>query len=179
MRNKQKLLVLSVAMITLLGGLALPVLQGQGAASTAASIELSADTFVVDTLVTIRVYDVTAMGSSFTVYFTYDSSGTDTIEAKSEYANITVHLGSAEDEWVFSMLFPAPTAGDYVRVHVTGSASGTTTDLCSDAIYAREWADIWPADFIIEVGIDIMIALLIVGIVVGLAMVGSKKLRGG
>lgn len=179
MHRKQKLTIITLVAFLALGMFALPAVQSQGAAATAASIELSADTYVADTPVTIRVYDATAAGSSFTVYFTYDSSGTDTIEAKSEYGNITVYLGSDEDEWVFTMLFPAPTGGDYVRVHATGSATGTTTDLCSDTIYVREWADIWPGDFIIEIGIDIMIALLIVGIVVGLAVIGSKKLRGG
>lgn len=166
--------------LMLLGvGLALVPQQAQGAASTAASMELSADTFVADTLVTIRIYDITAQGSSGNIYFTYDSSGTDTLEAKTEYANITIHLGTNEDEWVITMLFPTPTAGDYVRVHYCGSASGSTTDLASDTIYVREWDDIWPGDFLIEVGIDVMIALMIVGIIVALSVIGAKKLRGG
>ena len=169
-------LVLTLLVLTLaLGGMA----QVSGAASTAASIELSSDTFLADSLVTIRVYDVAAAGSTFTVYFTYDSSGTDTLEAKTAYANLTVTLGTDEDEWVKTMKFPAPTAGAYVGVHATGSASGSTTDLCADYIDVQEFDDLWPGELIMNIGISLMVALLLVGIVVGLSYVGAKKLRSG
>ncbi len=166
--------------LMLLGfGFALIPQQAQGAASTAASMELSSDTYVADTLVTIRIYDISAQGSSGNVYFTYDSSGTDTLEAKTEFANITIYLGTNEDEWIYTMIFPTPTAGDYVQVHYCGTATSTTTDLAADTIYVREWDDVWPGDFLIEVGIDVMIALMIVGIIVALSVIGAKKLRGG
>ena len=66
-----------------------------------------------------------------------------------------------------------------MRVHVCGTASGATTDLASDTIYAQEFDDIWPDELIISVGISLMVVLIIVGIILGLAYVGSKKLRGG
>lgn len=149
----------------------------QGAASTGAKIELSSDSFLVDSLVTIRVYDITASGSSSNLYFSYDLTGTDTLEAKTEYANITIHLGSNEDEWVFSMIFPAPTAGGYTRVHVANNATGRTVDLASDTMYAQEFDDIWPDELIITVGISLMVVLIVVGIVIGLASLGASKLR--
>lgn len=181
MKRKQ-LLLTSMLLITAFGVLFTPLSRGSGApaaAATAAAIELSSDSFLVDSLVTIRVYDVTAAGASFNVYFTYDLTGTDTLEAKTEYANITVHLGSNEDEWVYSMIFPAPTAGSYVRVHVCGTATGSTTDLASDTAFSQEFDDIFPTDLIVTVGVSLMVVLIIVGIVVGLAMLGSKKMRGG
>lgn len=174
MRTKQ-MTVLALLLLTL--GVA--VIPANAAASTGASVELSSGSFLEDSPVTIRVYDVVAAGSTFTVYFTYDSSGTDTLETNSDYANITVTLGSDDDEWVFTMIFEAPTAGAYIGVHVTGSASGTTTDLGADYIYAQSFSRIWPQDLIIEIGISLMVVLIIVGVVVGLAYVGAKKLRGG
>ena len=152
--------------------------QVSGAASTGAKVELSSDTYLVDSPVTMRVYDVVAAGSTFTVYFTYDSSGTDTLETNSDLANITVTLGSDEDEWVYTKKFPDPTGGDYIGVHVTGSASGTTTDLAADYIYKQKFSDIWPQDLIIEIGISLMVVLIIVSIVLGFAYLGSQKLRG-
>ena len=157
----------------------LPVYMGSPAASTGASIELSSGSYLADSPVTIRVYDVTAAGSTFTVYFSYDSSGTDTLEAKSALANITVTLGTDEDEWIYTMIFPEPTAGAYLGVHVTGSATGSTTDLAADYIYTQTFSALWPQDLIIEIGISLMVVLIIVGIIVGLAFVGAKKLRGG
>ena len=153
------------------------VFSAQGAAATAAKIELSSDSFLEDSLMTIRVYDVAAAGSSLNIYFTYDLVGTDTLETKSQYANITVYLGSNDDEWVFSMIFPAPTAGGYVQVHACGTAVSTTVDLAADTVYAQSFDDIWPDELIITVGISLMVVLIIVGIVIGLASLGAKKLR--
>ena len=159
--------------------LGLGLIPVSGAASTAASIELSSGSFLVDSPVTIRVYDVTAAGSSFNVYFTYDSTGTDTLETDSDYANISVTLGTNDDEWVYTMIFVDPTAGRYIGVHVCGSASGTTTDLASDYAYKQTFSALWPQDLIIEIGISLMVVLLIVGVVVGLAYIGANKLRQG
>lgn len=153
-----------------------PLSQGSAAASTGASIELSSGSYLVDSPVTIRVYDVAAAGSSFTVYFTYDVTGTDTLETDSDLANITVTLGTDDDEWVFTMIFPAPTAGSYLGVHVDGTAG---TELAADYIYKQTFSGLWPQDLIIEIGISLMVVLLIVGIVMGLAYIGSQKIRGG
>lgn len=175
MKRRQTLLLSTVFMLMLFT----PVLAGSGAASTAASIELSSGSYLEDSPVTIRVYDVAAAGSTFMIYFTYDSSGTDTIETDAALANISVTLGTDEDEWVYTMIFPSPTAGKYIGVHVTGNtAAESTTDLASDYIYAQSFSGLWPQDLIIEIGISLMVVLLIVGVVMGLAYIGSKKLRG-
>lgn len=176
MKNYVMLGILSLIMLTLLVA---PVSKGNAAAATAAKMELSSDSFLVDSLVTIRVYDVSAAGASCNIYFTYDVTGTDTLEVKSRYANISVYLGSNEDEFVHTMIFPEPTAGAYIRVHVCGTAVGATTDLASDTIYAQKFADIWPDELIITIGISLMVVMIIVGIVLGLATLGSKKVRGG
>lgn len=176
MLRKKQIIMASLFVLVVFTAFA-PTIGGQGAAATAAKIELSSDSYLVDSLVTIRVYDVSASGASFNVYFTYDVTGTDTLEAKTEYANISVYLGSNEDEWVYTMIFPAPTAGSYIRVHVCGTAVSTTTDLASDTCYAQEFENLWPDDLIITVGISLMVVLIIVGIVIGLATIGARKMR--
>lgn len=176
---RQKRIALSFTLLLLTLTTFGAVYQAQGAAATGAKIELSSDSYLVGSPVTIRVYDVVAAGASFNVYFTYDLTGTDTLETKSDFANISVKLGSDEDEWVRTMNFPAPTAGAYVGVHVCGSASGATTDLAADYIYKQTFSGIWPQDLITEIGISLMVVLIMVGIVVGLAYVGASKLRGG
>ena len=173
---RKKQVTMAFLMVTLFLGAFSTMYNAQGAAATGASLELSSDSYLVDSLVTIRVYNVIAAGASFNVYFSYDSSGTDTLEAKSEYANITVVLGSNEDEWVHTMKFPAPTAGSYVGVHVCESATGATTDLAADYCYKQTFSELWPSDLIIEIGISLMVVLLIVAIVIGIAKIGSGRL---
>jgi hypothetical protein len=173
MRTKQ-ISVIALLLLTL-GVAAMPA---NGAASTGASIELSSGSYLEDSPVTIRVYDVVAAGSTFTVFFTYDLSGTDTVETNADYANITVTLGTDDDEWVYTMIFESPTAGAYIGVHVTADTS-QAGELAADYIYAQSFSRLWPQDLIIEIGISLMVVLIIVGVVVGLAYVGSKKLRGG
>ena len=141
--------------------------QVKGADSTAASIELSSNSYLANTPVTIRVYDVTAAGSEFLIYFTYDSSGTDTIESTSKFTNITVYLGTDADEWVFTKNFPAPTAGSYIRVHVC-ETTWDATDLADATIYVQEINELVNLDLFIEVGIYVMIILIFLGIVFGL-----------
>ena len=152
----------------------LPTSSVQGAAATAASIELSSDSFLEGSPVTIRVYDVVASGASFQVYFTYDASGTDTLETKASYANISVDLATNEDEWVRTMVFEAPTAGAYIRVHVT-DRDWNQTELDSAQCDATDVEDLLPTDLIITIGVALMIILIIVGIVVGLARKGSRR----
>lgn len=157
--------VIPVLVLVMLG-LTLPA---QGADSTAASLELSSNSFLEGSPVTIRVYDVTAAGSEFRVYFTYDSSGTDTIEAKTAYANISVDLSSGQDEWVRTMVFEAPTAGAYIRVHVVGNAAPGGSDLDVAQIDATDPETLLPTDLIITIGVSLMIILIIVSVVIGLA----------
>ena len=174
MRTRTKLIP---AFLCALFGLLLflPTSSAQGAVATAASIELSSDSFLEGSPVTIRVYDVTAAGASFQVYFTYDASGTDTIEAKSAYANISVDLATNEDEWVRTMIFESPTAGAYIRVHVAGSAGEVSSDLDAAQCDATDVEDLLPTDLIITIGVALMIILIIVSIVVGLARKGSRR----
>jgi len=144
------------------------------AAATAASLELSSDTFLEGSPVTIRVYDIAAAGASFGIYFSYDSSGTDTLEAKSAYANRSVQLGTGQDEWIITMIFEEPTAGSYIRVHVSAALAGAA-DLAEAQIDAVDPESLLPTDLIITVGVALMIILIVVGIVVGLAKRGSRR----
>lgn len=145
------------------------------AAATAASLELSSDTFLNGSPVTIRVYDVTAAGASLGISFYYDSSGTETIEAKSAYANRSIQLGTGQDEWIITMIFEEPTAGAYIRVKVVGALSDTTDELAVAQIDAVDPETLLPTDLIITVGVALMIILIVVGIVVGLARRGSRR----
>ena len=161
-------------MVAILGLFLLPASPGKGAVATGASLEMSSDSFMVGTPVTMRVYDVAASGATFGIYFSYDLTGTDTIEAKSAYANISVDLGADDDEWVRTMVFAAPTAGAYIRVHVVDTHGSGQTELDAAQIDATDPEDLLPTDFIITVGIALMIILIIVGIVVGLARRGRR-----
>ena len=144
--------------------------------STAASIELSSSSYLADTLVTIRVYNVETAGSIFHIYFTYDNAGTDTLESTSKFENITVYLGTDEDEFVFTQNFPAPTAGKYIKVHVAaGVANGTATDLATASIYVQEFSSLVNLDLFITIGVYLMIILIMVGIVMKLAKKGSGR----
>jgi hypothetical protein len=172
-KQKVKLLPLVILAVCSIALLATPAQAAPMAAATAASLELSSNSFLEGSPVTIRVYDVTAAGASFVVYFTYDSSGTDTLEAKTSYANKSVLLGSSSDEWVHTMVFEAPTSGAYVRVHVAAAADGSA-DLASAQIDAVDPESLLPTDLIITVGIALMIILIIVGIVAGLARRGRR-----
>lgn len=144
----------------------------QGADATAASIEMSSNTYLAGTPVTIRVYSITAAGSYFRIYFMYDAAGTQTLEAKGEFANISVTLGSSDTEFSLTRIFPSPTAGDTITVHVTNAAE---TALANTVIVHQELDDVFPTDFFIELGVALMIVLIIVGIVVGLAIKGKRK----
>ena len=171
MRTKAKL---SMAFVLALAFMMPFTYSTLAADSTAASIELSSNTYLADTLVTIRVYDVAAAGSEFTIWFSYDSSGTDTLESTSKFQNITVYLGSDEDEFVLTQNFPAPTAGAYVRVHVRAASNASSADLASATIYVQEFPDLVNLDLFITIGVYLMIILIMVGITVGLA----RKSRG-
>ena len=151
------------------------VFQTSAAASTAASLEMSSDTFLNGSPVTIRIYDVAAAASSFGISFFYDSSGTATLEAKSSYANRSVQLGTGQDEWIITMIFEEPTAGAWIRVSVVGSCSSTTSELAIAQIDAVDPESLLPTDLIITVGVALMIILIVVGIVVGLAGRGSRR----
>lgn len=171
MRTRTKLL--PVCLFVVLSLFLLSSTPARAADATAASLELSSDSFLEGSPVSIRVYDITAAGAAFRVYFTYDSSGTDTLEAKSAYANISVDLGAGDDEWVRTMTFEAPTSGAYIRVHVT-TAGAPDTDLDSAQCDATDVEDLLPTDLIITIGVALMIILIIVGIVIGLAKRGRR-----
>ena len=151
-----------------------PIQAKPQAVATAASLELSSDTFLNGSPVTIRVFDVTAAGASFVISFTYDAAGTETIEAKSAYANRSVQLGTGQDEWIITMIFEEPTAGNYIRVQVSASATADVP-LAQAQIDAVDPETLLPTDLIITVGVALMIILIVVGIVVGLAKRGSRR----
>ncbi|MFX0185805.1 MAG: hypothetical protein ACFE95_22195 [Candidatus Hodarchaeota archaeon] len=166
MRTRTKLT--SILLVALLSLFLLPTARVSGAAATAASLELSSDSYLEGTPVTIRVYDITASGSSFGIYFSYDASGTDTIETKSSYANISVQLGTGDDEWVRTMIFDPPTSGSYIRVHVVDKHTTGQSELASAQIDATDVEELLPTDFIITLGVGLMIIGIIVAIVVSL-----------
>ena len=62
MQIQRKKTVFPLAVIVAMLLLA-PLAQGQGAAATSAKIELSSDSYLADSPVTIRVYDVVAAGA--------------------------------------------------------------------------------------------------------------------
>jgi len=169
--------VLPLATLVLITALAsvMPTMAKTQAAATAASLELSSDTFLNGSPVTIRVYDVTAAGASFGITFFYDLTGTETLEAKSAYANRSIQLGTGQDEWIITMIFEEPTAGDYIRVKVVGALTDTTAVLATAQIDAVDPETLLPTDLIITVGVALMIILIVVGIVVGLARRGSRR----
>lgn len=169
-KSKTSLLTISVLMAFLSLGLT----NVQCADSTAASLELSSNSYLADTMVTIRAYDVTAAGSEFRIYFTYDLTGTDTLESTSKFSNITVYLDSDSDEFVITRNFPAPTAGAYVRVHIVPESDPGGTDLADSTIYVQKFEDLVNLDLFITIGVYMMIILVLVGITMGLA----RKARG-
>jgi len=173
-KMQKQTLLKGILPLSLLLVLLLPSTPARTADATAASVELSSSSFLEGSPVTIRVYDVTAAGGEFIVYFTYDSSGTDTLEAKSDYANISVDLATDEDEWVYSMIFVAPTAGSYIRVHVTTSGA-PATDLGAAQIMANDPEDLLPTDLIITIGVALMIILVVVSVVTGIAMRNRRR----
>ena len=152
-----------------------PVQARTHAAATAASLEMSSDTFLEGSPVTIRIYDVTAAGASFGISFFYDNAGTATLEAKSAYANRSVQLGTGQDEWIITMIFEEPTAASYIRVKVNGANSDTTVVLATAQINAVDVESLLPTDLIITTGVALMIILIVVGIVVGLARRGGGR----
>lgn len=167
-RTLQSLIIPSL--IALLVFSLTPTQAAPQAAATGASLEVSSSSYLIGSPVTIRVYDVLAAGASFGVYFTYDSSGTDTIEAKTEFANISVQLGTGQDEWTYTMIWPAPTSGASITVHVGPTCGdGTDEDLASQQVMAQDPEDLLPTDMVITVGIALMIILIVVSIVMGLA----------
>lgn len=174
-KTQMKFLPLAFLLAITLMAMLVPARAAPQAAATAASLELSSDTFLNGSPVTIRVYDVTAAGASFGISFSYDLSGTETLEAKSSYANRSVQLGTGQDEWIITMIFEEPTAGDYIRVEVVGALSSTTSVLATAQIDAIDPEDLLPTDLIITVGVALMIILIVVGIVVGLARRGSRR----
>lgn len=139
------------------------------AAATSASLELSADSFLEGSPVTIRVHNVIAAGASFGISFFYDVTGTETLEVKAAYANRSVQLGTSDDEWILTMTFPAPTAGEWIRVKVNGANAGTTSVLATAQTDAVDVESLLPTDLIITVGVSLMIILIVVAIVAGLA----------
>lgn len=171
LKTQNKLKVASIFLLALLGIMLLaPPSTGQAADATAASIELSSDGYMADTPVTIHIYSVAAAGAEFIVYFTYDSSGTDTLETNTDLANITVDLGSSDDEWYHTMIFPEPTAGAYLRVHVTTSGA-PDTDLTSAQIDVTTVSSLLPLTFIIELGVG----LFLIGVIVAVVVVMYKR----
>lgn len=156
-----------LALLLLAGILATQTQQASGAAATSASIEACAPHYVADSPMTIRVYDVAASGASFVVTFTYDSSGTDTLETKTEFANISVDLGSSDDEWVDTFNWPSPTAGAYIRVHVFAASSGGAA-LDSTQVQYKEVDDYVPVTFFIELAIPFILMFIFAGVAAGL-----------
>ncbi len=135
------------------------------AASTGASLELSSDSYIVGSPVRIRVFNILAAGSSFGISFYYDASGTETLETKAAFANLSVQLGTGRDEWGKTVNFPAPTSGEWIRVKVNGANAGTTSILAQAQIDASEADELLPTDLIITLGVSLMIILIVVGIV--------------
>lgn len=174
-KTQLKYLPLGVLLAITLFAMVLPAKAAPQAAATAASLEMSSDTFLNGSPVTIRVYDVTAAGASFGISFFYDSTGTATLEAKSSYANRSIQLGTGQDEWIITMIFEEPTAGNYIRVSVVGALASTTSELAIAQIDAVDPEDLLPTDLIITVGVALMIILIVVGIVVGLARRGGGR----
>ena len=174
MLQKRKIkYVVPLAMLLFLT-LGASVFQAKGAAATAASLEMSSDTFLNGSPVTVRIHDVTAAGGSFGISFYYDAAGTETLEAKASYANRSVQLGTGQDEWIITMIFEEPTAGQWIRVKVNGANSDTTVVLATAQIDAVDVESLLPTDLIITVGVALMIILIVVGIVVGLAGRGRR-----
>lgn len=169
-KTKSRVFITAFVMLTILAFT--NPLSVRGAAATAASLELSSNSYLEGSPVTIRVHSVLAAGGSFGISFFYDASGTETIEAKATYANRSVQLGSGKDEWVFTMTFVAPTAGEWIRVKVNGANAGTTSVLDTAQIDAVDVESLLPTDLIITIGVSLMIILIIVGIVAGLAKRG-------
>lgn len=151
-----------------------PVQAAPQAAGTAASVELASNSFLEGSPLTIRVFDVTAAGASFGISFYYDAAGTETLEAKSAYANRSVQLGTGANEWVITMIFESPTSGAWIRVKVNDVNAGTTTVLATAQVDAIDPASLLPTDLIITIGVALMIILIVVGIISGLARRGRR-----
>jgi len=165
LKHKTRFKVASIFVLALMGLMLFVPTPSRAADATAASVEVSSDGFMADTPVTIHVYDVTAAGGSFIVYFSYDASGTDTLETNTAYENISVTLGTGDDEWYRTMIFEAPTDGAYIRVHVT-TAGAPDTDLCSAQTDCTTVESLLPLDFIIELGVGLMLIGIIISVVV-------------
>jgi hypothetical protein len=172
--QKHRIGIFLTLAVMMFGAMA-PTQAAPAAAATAASLELSADSFLEGSPLTIRVHNVLTAGASFGISFFYDSAGTETLEAKADYANRSVQLGTSDDEWILTMTFPAPTAGQWIRVKVNDVNAGTTTVLATAQTDAVDPETLLPTDLIITVGVSLMIILVVVSIVAGLARRGSGR----
>lgn len=171
--HRKQLLFLAVFSLMLVGAFinqtqAAP--QSPQAAATAAAVE-APNSFAASTLVTFKVYDVIASGASFGVSFYYDLAGTETLEAKSAYSNISVVLGTGDDDWVKTMVFPTPTAGGWIRIKVVDALTGTTTELAVVQMDVSDTETIFDAltDFVVTIGVALMIVFVFIGIIYAVA----------
>lgn len=172
MKSSKLLRVVPIVTLVLLALFAFAPMNVSAAAATGGSLELASNSFLEGSPVTIRVFDVTAAGASFGISFLYDNAGTETLEAKTAYANRSVQLGTGQTEWVITMIFESPTSGAWIRVKVNGANSDTTVVLATSQIDAIDPTDLLPTDLIITIGVALMIILVVVGIVAGLARRG-------
>lgn len=174
--HRKQLLFLAVFSLTFVGALlnqtqAIPQSpQSPQAAATAASVE-SPNSYAASTLVTFKVFDIAAAGASFGVSFYYDLAGTPTLEAKASYANISVQLGSGDDDWVKTMVFNTPTAGAWIRIAVVGALSDTTVTLDTVQVDLSDTESIFDAltDFVVTIGVALMIVFVFIGIIYAVA----------
>ena len=168
-RSRKYMLPAVLAFLLLIGLLATAPQKAGAAEATGASLEIGAPHYITDSPMTVRVYDVAAAGASFVVYFTYDVAGTDTLEVKTAFANISVDLGSDDDEWVDTFNWPSPTGGSYIRVHLASNNTATIAqDLDSSQVQHKEVDDYVPITFFIELAIPFILMFIFAGVAAGL-----------
>ncbi len=159
--KKMRLAVITLLVVTLLAG-SLP--QANAAAGTTGTVEYSSNTYLSSSLVSIHCETLTLSGD-YTLSFTAGGP-----------SNITFTTSATQTTFDITLVLAAPTSGSMMQVDLVGGHSAAAAAIDSATIIAQDIDDLLPQDLMIDVGIAVMVILIIVGIVVGLAIVGKRRL---
>lgn len=150
MKTQQKVMLASLSMaLFLLFGASQGV---SGAAGTAGYVEFGTDTYVSDSLVTVRCWGLTE-DADFTITFTAGGP-----------SNITFSTVTGQTTFTMTMVLSGPTTGSEMKATLTGGTNtGSTLDVAS--IVSQEVEDLLPRTLLITMGIGVAVILIIAAIV--------------
>lgn len=161
--QKHRMSRISFVVLLAISLLAMNLTSAKAAGGTAGTVEWSSNTYLANSLVSIHCEGLT-VSADFTLSFTAGGP-----------SNITFTTSASQKTFDITLAIAAPTAGVAMVVDLSGGAL-QSVDLDAATIISQEITDLLPTDLIIDVGIQVMIILIIVGIVAGLAIVGKRRL---